>query len=156
MPSDDTIAALNRVLEILERSFPQYLLYARPYIPSGQEHVIQTIEAIVAGQDALAERVSQQVFESGGLPDHGDFPIEFTDTHDLGIEFLVQEAIDCLKQDIADLEECVDALRLSPAAQSLASEALGLTKGHLELLEERPNNPAASKLRGPQPALDSN
>jgi hypothetical protein len=33
MPSPDTINVLNRVLEILERSFPQYLLYARPYVP---------------------------------------------------------------------------------------------------------------------------
>ncbi len=136
MSSPDTIDTLNRVLEILERSFPQYLRWARPYIPPGREKIMQTIGAIVAGEDALAERVSQQVFESGGLPDHGDFPIEFTDTHDLGIDFLVDEAIDCLKQDIADLQECVDTLRLAPSAQSLASEALGMTKGHLELLEK--------------------
>jgi hypothetical protein len=156
MPSTDTIDTLNRVLEILERSFPQYLRWARPYIPAGRENVMKTVETIVAGQDALAERVSQQVFESGGLPDHGDFPIEFTDTHDLGIDFLVDEAIDCIKQDIAELQSSVDALRLAPAAQSLASEALGLTKGHLELLERLPLDPTASTLRGPQPATDNN
>jgi hypothetical protein len=90
----------------------------------------------VAGQDSLAERVSQTIFESGGLPDPGEFPIEFTDTHDLAIDFLIQEAIDCQKQDIAELEQCVEALRLAPAAQSLAAEALGMAKGHLESLEE--------------------
>jgi hypothetical protein len=136
MSSLDTIDTLNRVLEILERSFPQYLRWARPYIPAGRQNVMQTIETIVAGQDALAERISRQVFESGGLPDHGDFPIEFTDTHDLGIDFLVGEAIDCVKQNVAELAACVDALRLAPAAQSLAAEALGLTKGHLEQLEK--------------------
>ena len=154
MPSDATIDVLNQVLEILERSFPQYMLYARPYIPAGQEHVMQTIESICAGENSLAERVTQHVFDSGGLADHGDFPIEFTDTHDLGIEFLVQESIDCLKQNVVDLEECVDALRLAPGAQSLAAEALGLTKGHLELLEDLPNNPAAATLVGPQPVVD--
>ena len=46
----------------------------------------------------------------------------------------MQEAIDYQKQDIADLEQCVDALRLAPAAQSLAAEALGMAKGHLESL----------------------
>src|SRR6478752_5491461 len=121
MPSPDTINVLNRVLEILERSFPQYLRYARPYVPPGRESIMQTIEQIVAGQDALAERVSQHIFESSGLPDHGDFPIEFTDTHDLAIDFLLQEAIDCTKQSIGDLEQSVDSLRLAPAAQSLAS-----------------------------------
>ena len=143
MSSLDTIETLNRVLEILGRSFPQYLLWARPYIPAGRENVMQTIETIVAGQEALAERVNRQIFESGGLPDQGDFPIEFTDTHDLGIDFLVQEAIDCTKQDIADLTTCVDALRLAPAAQSLAAEALGLTKGNLEQLEKLPVTPGS-------------
>lgn len=156
MSSPDTIDVLNRVLTILERSFTQYMRYARPYIPPGRENVMQTIDQIVAGQDALAERVSQQVFESGGLPDHGEFPIEFTDTHDLSIDFLVQEASDCMKQDVSDLDECVDALRLAPAAQSLASEALGMSKGHLELLEELHANSAASTVvRGGAPAHDN-
>jgi hypothetical protein len=144
MPSSDTINVLNRVLEILERSFPQYLLYARPYVPSGREGIMKTIEQIVAGQDALAERVSQHVFESSGLPDHGDFPIEYTDTHDLGIDFLLQEAIDCTKQSVGDLEQSVDSLRLAPAAQFLASEALGMTKGHLELLQKQATGGGAS------------
>src|SRR3954447_4508143 len=49
MSSLDTIDTLNRVLEILERSFPQYLRWARPYIPAGRQNVMQTIETIVAG-----------------------------------------------------------------------------------------------------------
>lgn len=148
MPSPETTSVLNRVLVILERSFPQYLRYARPYIPTGREHIMQTIQQIVAGADVLAERVSRQIFESGGLPDHGDFPIEYTDTHDLSIDFLVNEAVDCLKADVADLQQCSDALRLAPAAQSLASEALGLVKGHMDLLKESANGGAASTKLG--------
>lgn len=136
MTSADTIDTLNRVLETLERSFPQYLRWSRPYIPAGRESVMRTIEAVAAGQDAFAERVADYVSESGGLPDHGQFSTDFTDTHDLGIDFLVEEAIDCLKIDVTDLEQCVESLRLEPAAQALASEALGMTKGHLELLEK--------------------
>src|SRR5215510_11031619 len=151
MATGDTITVLNRVLEILERSFPQYLRYARPYVPPGRENIMQTIEQITAGQDSLAERVSQHIFESSGLPDHGDFPIEFTDTHDLAIDFLLQEAIDCTKQSIGDLEQCVDSLRLAPAAQSLASEALGMTKGHLELLQKLGAGGAASTKVGTSP-----
>jgi hypothetical protein len=155
MSAADTTDCLDRVLEILERSFPQYMLWARPYVPPGRENVMPVIETIVAGQDSLAERVSQQISESGGLPDHGKFPTDFTDTHDLAIDFLVEEAIDCLKQDIADLEKCVDELRLAPAAQALASEARGLTKGHLEQLEKLRLGTAAPSAGGPQPALSS-
>jgi hypothetical protein len=136
MSSADTIDTLNRVIEILERSFPQYLRWARPYVPVGRTNIMQTIETICTGQYALAARIAEQIFESGGLADHGDFPIEYADTHDLDIDYLIDESLGCLKQDISELESCVDALRLSPAAQTLASEALGLTKGHLELLEK--------------------
>jgi hypothetical protein len=144
MSSPETIDVLNRVLGILQRSFPQYLRYARPYIPTGRETVMETINEIVAAQDMLAERLSQYIFDAGGLSDPGKFPIEFTDTHDLAIDFLIQQAIAYQKQDIADLEKCVEALRLAPAAQSLAAEALGMAKGHLESLEELRANPAAS------------
>jgi len=153
MSSPDTINVFNRVLAILERSFPQYLRYARPYIPPGRENVMSTIEQIVAGQDGLAKRVSQHIFEAGGLPDHGEFPIEFTDTHDLAIDYLIREAVACLKQDVAELERCVDALRLAQAAQSLASEALGMTKGHLELLQELANRSPGSTKMAATPAF---
>lgn len=149
MPSTDTIHVLNRVLAILERSLPQYLQYSRPYVPQGREIVMQTIHQIVAGQDALAERVSQRVFDSGGLPDHGEFPLDFADLHDLAIDYLLQEAIDCLKQDVADLDGCVAALRLAPAAQSLAAEAVGMTKGHLELLRSVAASPPSAKNGAP-------
>ena len=81
MPSDDTIDVLNRVLVILRRSFPQYLRFGRPYIPPGRKNVMETIEEVAAGQDALAARVAEQIFQAGSLPNHGKFPIEFTDTH---------------------------------------------------------------------------
>jgi hypothetical protein len=140
----DTIDTLNRVLVILQRSFPQYLRFARPYIPPGREDVMKTVEEIIFGQDSLAERIEQFIDESDGLPDPGKFPIEFTDTHDLAIDFLISEAIGYQQEDIANLQECVERLRLAPAAQSLASEALGMAKGQLESLEELHVKPASS------------
>ncbi len=152
MPSNDTIEILNRVLVLLTRSFPQYLRWARPYIPTGRENVTDTLDQIVAIQNALADRIGQYIFESGGLPDQGRFPIEFTDTHDLAIDFLIREAIGYQKDDIANIEECVEALRLAPAAQALAAEALGLAKGNLESLEELPARPGTSTKIGATPA----
>jgi hypothetical protein len=143
-PSPDSIEILNRVLVLLQKSFPQYLQYARPYIPPGREAVSKTIDDIVTCQNRLAESIAQFVFESGGLPDPGRFPIEFTDTHDLAIDFLIREAIGYQKEDIATLQECVERLRLAPAAQALASEALGMAKGHLESLEELPVSPGST------------
>lgn len=153
MPSPDTIDILNRAFVVLQRSLPQYLRYSRPYIPAGKENIAQTIEQIVAAQDKLADRISQYIFESGGLPDRGKFPIEFTDTHDLEIDFLVHEAIGYQKEDIAILESLVDQLRLAPAAQSLAAEALGLAKGQLESLQELSVKPGMTTRFSTTPAF---
>jgi hypothetical protein len=148
MATTDTISVLNRVLVILRSSFPQYLQYSRPYIPQGRENVLETVEEIVAAQTSLIARISEQVFESGGLPDKGEFPVEFTDTHDLGIDYQIRAAISYQKQDIAELADCVDALRLAPAAQALAAEALGMAKGHLQSLEELSSEPSKSTVVG--------
>jgi hypothetical protein len=156
MPSLATIDELNRVLAILLRSFPQYLQWARPYIPPGRKDVVETIQEIVAAQNSLADRISQMIIESDSLPDTGEFPIEFTDTHDLSIDYLTDEAIGYQKQDIADLAESADSLNLSPAAQSLAAEALGMAKGHLESLEELRVDPAAATIvRRGAPTFDN-
>lgn len=136
MSSPETIDVLNRVLAILRRSFPQYLQYARPYIPIGDGRAMEVIGEIVAGQDTMAERVSGQIVAAGIRPNSGQFPIEFTDTHDLDIDYLVQEAIGYQRQDIAELEKCVDSLSLAPVAHTLAAESLGMTKAHLEQLQE--------------------
>src|SRR4051812_38977501 len=152
MPSTDSITVLNRVLAILERSFPQYMRYARPYIPAGRESIMQTIEQIAAGEDALAERVCEYVSDAGGLPDHGEFPIQYTDTHDLSIDFLVCEAIDNLKQNVEDLQQSVDDLRQAAGGQSLAAEALGMTKAHLEMLQPLATGGGASTKMGATPA----
>jgi hypothetical protein len=158
MASPDTIDVLNRVLAILERSFPQYLQYARPYIPPGRENVPKALSEIAACQDSLAARVSEMIFESGSLPEKAKFPIEFTDTHDLSIDYLIEEAIGYQKQDIAGLNECVESLNLAPSAQALALEALGMAKGHRKRLEElamKTKPGAATIVRNGAPAYDN-
>jgi hypothetical protein len=136
MPILQQVDILNRVLAILQRSYPQYMCYGRPYVPAGREGVMASIQDIVASQDAVSLRLTDAIMASDGRPDPGDFPIEYTDTHDLAIDFLIREAISSQKQDIADLQKYVDALRTEPAAQSLVAEALGMSKAHLEVLED--------------------
>ncbi len=136
MSSPDTIEALNRLLAILSTSFPQYLKYAHPYLPPGSDRLLDTVHEIVDGQESMAERVARLVESYDGLPDRGEFPIEYTDSHDLSIDFLVRKAIDYQRIDIAEIERLAEALRHNPAAKALADETLGMAKAHLELLAE--------------------
>lgn len=131
-----TIFSLNRLLALLGKSFPQYLQYSRPHIPLGRESVMDTIGSIVTDQKVLEDRISQMLIDAEVPIRTGEFPMEFTDMHDLGIDFLVNRAIGYQEQDIASIGWIADHLDEAPAAKALAEEALGMAKGHLEALQE--------------------
>ena len=66
----------------------------------------------------------------------GEFPMDYTDKHDLGIDFLINSAIEYQQQDIVSIDNLVEKLQVAPAAKALAQEALGMAKGHLDSLQE--------------------
>ena len=136
MSQPATSVLLNRLLAIVGRSFPQYLLYSRPYIPSGRMSLFEAIEAIAADQNVMVERISRLLSDAHTPARFGEFPMEYTDLHDLDIDFLVGAAAKYQEQDITSIAEIAEQLRLAPAAQSLAEEALGMAKGHLDSLRE--------------------
>ena len=136
MIDPSTVQWLNRLLAIVSRSFPQYLRYSRPYIPPGRDNVVETLKSIVTDQDALAARVSQMLIDAHAPLRTGEFPMDYTDKHDLGIDFLCQAAVAFQEQDIASIAVLVERLQTAPAAKSLAEEALGMDKGHLDSLQE--------------------
>jgi hypothetical protein len=137
----DVIRRLNRLLAIHCRSFVQYLRWSRPYVPPGHEEELDALESIAANQDAMAERISRLVIDNGARPRSGEFPREFTDLHDLDIDFLIAAAVRYQEQDLALVQEIVDGLAGAPAARALAEEALGMSKGHLDSLRELRHTP---------------
>ena len=127
---------LNQLLAIVVPSLPSYLTYAKPWTPSTDERAMAALEQIVADQRALAERITAAVLDSGGQPDQGEYPMEFTDAHDLSLDYLLRQAVRYQKADIAAIQRCVDELRDAPAARVLSDEALSMAKKHLAMLEE--------------------
>jgi len=137
MNQPPTTHLLNRLLAIVGRSFPQYLQYSRPYIPSpGRDNLVETLDAIVADQNGLAERIGNLLKDAQAPIRTGDFPMEYTDLHDLDIDYLLRLAVKYQEQDVAAIGEIAEQLTLAPAAQSLTEEALGMAKGHLDTLLE--------------------
>ena len=132
----DPVHLLNRLLAILCRSFPQYLRYSRPHVPPGRGEELEALEAVALDEDVMAERIGRMIIDAGALPRTGEFPMEFTDLHDLDIDYLVKAAVRYQEQDVAAIQGLVDRLQTAPAAKALAEEALGLTKGHLDSLYE--------------------
>ena len=136
MNNGQTLNLLNRLLAIQQRSFPMYLCSAPPFAGEPDPKASETLAQIVEDQTGMAKRIISLILSSGGQPESGDFPMEFTDMHDLTIDFIVRRAVGYQVQDIASVNACVDASRLVPTAHALAEEALGMAKGHLESLEE--------------------
>ena len=136
MSQPATNVLLNRLLAIVGRSFPQYLQYSRPYVPPGRESQTEALKSLVADQNGMVERLSQMISESQVSPRFGEFPMEYTDLHDLDIDYLMKLAVKYQEQDITSITAIAEQLQLAPAAQSLAEEALGMTKGHLDTLRE--------------------
>lgn len=137
--------ALNRLLTILERSLPMYLSYAMPWTHKSNEKAVIALGHIVAEQKQLAARVAELVLEVGPM-DLGEYPVEFYDTHDLSLDYLLTRLVVYQKRDVAALERCVEALQSDRRAAALAEEALGAARGHLETLEE-----LAAELGKPSP-----
>lgn len=136
MNESKTTLVLEQLLVLLVRSFPAYLEYARPYATQQDQELLDTLDQIVSDQDQLAARVGETLRAAGHPARLGDFPMEYTDLHDLRTEFVVRMAIEYQKQDIAEIERLAEQVRLAPMALALCEEALGLAKGHLETLQE--------------------
>jgi hypothetical protein len=136
MLSATTIGALNRLLAIHCRSFPQYLTYARPYTTGNNGEKLRVIDQIVEDQRRMSDRIAALIKSAEQTPNTGRFPMEYTDTHDLSIDFLLREAVRYQQKDIAAIEACAAQLKNQRESFALAEEALGLAKGHLHCLED--------------------
>lgn len=129
------VEILNRLLAIQYRSLPRYLSYAPPWTSAADDGAVAALTNIVALQERMAGRIAELVLARRGRPDPGDFPMEFTDTQFLALDFLIGELIHYQKQDVAALRQCARQLSDDAEALALAEEALGAEQSHLETLE---------------------
>ena len=141
MTKQGTYHALNRLLTILYRSLPMYLTFACPWTRRGDEKAVAVLRNVVEDQKQLAARVAEYIMRVGPV-EMGEYPADFPDTHDLALDYLVVKLIQCQKNDVQAIEECVAQLTDDRKAAALAEEALGAARGHLESLEELVAHPA--------------
>jgi hypothetical protein len=128
--------ALNRLLTILYRSLPMYLTDACPWTQRADDKAVAALRHIVEAQKQLSNRVAEYILAHYGPIQLGEFPLDFPDTHDLSLDYLIGKLVQCQRQDVAALEQCVADLAADRAAATLAEEALGAARGHLETLED--------------------
>ncbi len=136
MDPSEALSVLNRLLQVLSRSLPMYLVDARPWTRRDDQPLEGALARVVADQRTYAQRVVDRIVAIGGRPDPGRFPMQFASANDLTMEYLRPGLIECQRQDVESLRLCVDELHNDPDLHSLAEEALGNARGHLDILEE--------------------
>ncbi len=131
----DVLAALNRLYVIQTRSLPMYALDASPWTHPGDDKASQAVAHIVADQQAMALRLAELIDSRQGRVERGSFPMQFTDTNMLSLDYLLTEMVTCTRQDIETIRKCVERLAGDREALELAEEVLGSERAHLEALE---------------------
>lgn len=138
MPKVDRNAVLNRLLRIHASSLPMYLASARPYTPLDLRDAGRALDAVIADHRRTIGILTEELLASGGELEAGEFPMEFTDLHDLSLGYLLKPLVDHQRRDLAAIEACVAESGNDPLAQ----EALGAAKAHLETLQEAAGAPS--------------
>ena len=137
---------LSRLLaagDLGDKNPPQYLANTRPWTRRGDEKAEDLLKQITREQQRDIERIVGVIEATREPLPTVQFPMAFTDTHDLSIEHLIREVTAYQKQDVASLESCVALAGADIVAKSLVEEVLGSARAHLELLEELSAAPAA-------------
>ena len=136
MAASTTIDILNRVLLVHNRSLPQYLHDAAPWLRPDDHRSREALELIVRDQRQTVDRIGAFIEENNAIWDLGEYPMAFTGYHDVSFDWLLPVLIDRQKKTVTYLQRCAAELSLAPMAKALVEETVGQAKGHLEALEE--------------------
>ena len=120
MDRPEVIDALNRLLQILNRSLPMYLRHAKPWARPNHEKAREALADLAADQQEYVKRISGAVERLGGGVEPGQFPIRFASIHDLAMDFLVRTTIDYQTRSLEAIRGCVDDLADEPSLRLLA------------------------------------
>ncbi len=141
-PSD--LQALNRLLQLHYRSLPMYLEYADPWHRHDDQEAVETLRHVASDHEATAQRIAQFILDRDGTVDPGEFPMEFTDLHDLDMQYLLPMVVESEKRTLEEMKQLAATLQ-DPEAKALAEEVLGVEQAHLEQLEQLLQRPAQAK-----------
>ena len=90
MPRQSPVEILNQLLALHTRSLPTYLLSAKPWVSNeAAQAALTVLEQIAADQGLVAGRIVAVIRDEQGPPASSEFPINFTDMHDLSLDYIM-------------------------------------------------------------------
>ena len=131
-----TIDLLNELLALHCYSLPRYLVNARPWVSRSDSSAVEALALVAADHQRMTDLIGSLILDLGGAIQPGEFPMMYTDMHDLSSEYIVNETLRFQRLEIARIEEIASKLSDQPKPHAIAKEALGAAKGHVQNLSE--------------------
>jgi hypothetical protein len=137
MADPSTLDLLNQLLALHSRSLPTYLDSARPWFSEPNSDAEAVLRLIAEDHRLMVDRIGTLILEHEGTIKPSEFSMDFTDMHDLSVDYLIPQVVARLEEDIDWIRrECVPQLSGASEARAIAEEALGAAQGHLDSLNE--------------------
>ena len=136
MKNVSAIDMLNLLVRVQNRSLPRYLMDAAPFVAPKHAGGKELLQSIASDQATLVDELADEILARGGIVDRGSFPTEFTDLHDLSLDYLLKRAAVDQQKIVTGIEEAVTSLNGDRGAFELGQRVLGTAKAHLDMLEE--------------------
>jgi hypothetical protein len=142
MADQNVVDPLNRLLALHSRSLPMYLASAQPWFPELDSDAERVLRHLADDQRMMVDQIGAVILDIGGLVQPSEFPMEFTDLHDLSIEYLLPLVAARQQEELGQMRQIAHQVRHHPTARAVAEEALGAAPAHLDNLREIGAQPA--------------
>ncbi|MGC3969981.1 MAG: hypothetical protein QM775_22440 [Pirellulales bacterium] len=126
----DVVSHLNRLLAIHYRSLPMYLADAgiwRSSLPHDEE-LGKAIDRLTSDYRQTCGRIATAILDRNGTIEPSAFPMEFTDTNFLSLDYMLGEITELHKQDMDAMRRIVVAVGHDADAKYITQECLGAAK----------------------------
>jgi hypothetical protein len=135
MSNQNIINTLQRLFALQYRSFTSYLRYGHPYHREADAETLEILNDITTDQMEICGKITELLDTFNQVPLPTDFPMVYTDSHDLSVDFLIADLIYYQKLDIEEIHKYISDLSECDDAKKIAEEALGREKAHLDTLQ---------------------
>lgn len=135
MPQTDVISPLNRLLHLMQRSFPAYSVQVRAVAFRGPDEMLEQLRRIVDEQEQLARQIADAILERKAPPDPGQFPIEFTSWNDVALPRVLEHAIELMERTASEAEALAQQHPEAPVFH-FAREVVNLAARHVAQMKE--------------------
>jgi hypothetical protein len=139
------IDALNRALQRKANELFQYALESTPYVPRGDEHILDAFRRLIPIDRDNAKSLAEAVRMLHGIPSPGCWDLGVADMNYLEVRFLARHIIGELRETERLLQDSLKLAADFPKAKAVMHGVLDDTRFQRELLEETIEKKAAKK-----------